>query len=90
MHRQTYGTLLNFNIDYQLEFIVLAALSYKGDIEVNWSGSKNLSATNIETALSFENEDYFTFQHVKQPQGIPTKNLKALFTCLGYTITHQN
>ncbi len=74
---------VDFNIDYQLEFIVLSALSYKGDIEVNWSGSKNLSATNIETALSFENEDYFTFQHVKQPQGIPTKNLKALFTCLG-------
>jgi hypothetical protein len=72
-----------FNIDYQLEFIVLAALAYKGDIEVNWSGSKNLSATNIETVLSLSEEDYFTFQHIKQPQGIPVKHLKALFTCLG-------
>lgn len=72
-----------FNIDYQLEFIVLAALSYKGDIEINWSGSKNLSATNIETVLSLSEEDYFTFQHIKQPQGIPVKHLKALFTCLG-------
>ncbi len=74
---------VDFNIDFQLEFIVLAALAYKGDIEINWSGSKNLSATNIETVLSLSEEDYFTFQHIKQPQGIPIKNLKVLFTCLG-------
>lgn len=74
---------VDFNIDYQLEFIVLAALAYKGDIEINWSGSKNLSATNIETVLSLSEEDYFTFQHIKQPQGIPIKDLKALFTSLG-------
>lgn len=74
---------VDFNIDYQLEFIVLAALSYKGDIEINWSGSKNLSATNIESVLTLSEEDFFTFQHVKQPQGIPVKHLKALFTCLG-------
>lgn len=74
---------VDFNIDYQLEFIVLAALAYKGDIEVNWSGSKSLSATNIETVLTLADEDYFTFQHIKQPQGIPVKHLKALFSCLG-------
>lgn len=74
---------VDYNIDYQLEFIVLAALAYKGDIEVNWSGSKNLSATNIDTVLALSEEDYFTFQHIKQPQGVPVKHLKALFTCLG-------
>lgn len=74
---------VDFNIDYQLEFVVLAVLAYKGDIEISWSGNKNLSATNIETVLSLSEEDYFTFQHIKQPQGIPIKNLKALFTCLG-------
>jgi len=72
-----------YNIDFQLEFIVLVALAYKGDIEINWSGSKALSATNIEMVLSLSEEDYFTFQHIKQPQGIPIKHLKALFTCLG-------
>ena len=72
-----------FQIDYQLEFIVLAALAYKGDIEISWSGNKNLSATNIETLLTLSEEDYFTFQHIKQPQGIPVKHLKALFTGLG-------
>ncbi|MCX6272564.1 MAG: DUF6079 family protein, partial [Bacteroidetes bacterium] len=73
---------VDYNIDYQLEFIVMAALAFKGDIEVNWSGSRNLSATNIESVMSLSEEDYFTFQHIKQPQGIPVKHLKALFTCL--------
>lgn len=74
---------VDFNIDYQLEFIVLAALSYKGDLEISWSGSKNLAATNIESVLTLSEEDFFSFQHVKQPQGIPVKNLKALFSSLG-------
>lgn len=74
---------VDYNIDYQLEFIVLTALAFKGDIEVNWSGNKNLSATNIESVLDLKEEDYFTFQHIKQPQGIPVKHLKALFSCLG-------
>ena len=74
---------VDFNIDYQLEFLVLASLAYKGDIEITWSGSKNISATNIETILSLSDDDFFTFQHIKQPQGIPIKHLKSLFHCLG-------
>ena len=74
---------VDYNIDYQLEFIVLAALVFKGDIEINWSGSKSLSATKIENVLTLNEEDYFTFQHIRKQQGIPVKNLKALFTCLG-------
>lgn len=74
---------VDYKIDYQLEFIVLAALAFKGDIEINWSGSKNLSATNIESLLTLTDEDYFTFQHIKHPQGIPVKHLKTLFSCLG-------
>lgn len=74
---------VDYNIDHQLEFVVLTALAFKGDIEISWSGSKSLSASNIETVLSLADEDYFTFQHIKQPQGIPVKHLKALFACLG-------
>ncbi|KAA9332669.1 DUF6079 family protein [Adhaeribacter soli] len=73
---------IDFNIDYQLEFIVLAVLAYKGDIEISWTGNKTISATNIESILTLNNVDYFTFQHIKTPQGIPVKNLKALFASL--------
>ncbi|MDX1908005.1 MAG: DUF6079 family protein [Bacteroidia bacterium] len=74
---------VDYQIDHQLEFIVLVALAYKGDIEINWSGSKNLSATNIDTVLKLSEDDFFTFQHIRQPQGIPIKHLKTLFACLG-------
>ena len=73
---------VDFNIDHQLEFIVLAALAYKGDIQITWSQNKTLSATNIETLASLIPEDYFTFQHIKEPQGLPIKHLKELFNCL--------
>ncbi len=33
--------------------------------------------------LRLQRKTNFTFQHIKQPQGIPIKHLKALFTCLG-------
>ena len=33
---------VDYNIDHQLEFVVLAALAFKGDIEIVWSGSKTL------------------------------------------------
>jgi hypothetical protein len=74
---------VDFNIDFQLEFLVLAALAYKGDIEISWSGNQTISATNIESILNLNDEDFFTFQHIKQPQGIPIKHLKSLFSCLG-------
>jgi hypothetical protein len=73
---------VDFNIDYQLEFLVLAALAFKGEMEIVWSGNKTISATNIEVINSLTEDDLFTFQHVKQPKGINIKNLKALFTCL--------
>ena len=73
---------VDFNIDHQLEFIVLAALAYKGDIQITWSQNKYLSATNIESLTNLTTEDYFTFQHIKEPQGLPIKHLKELFNCL--------
>src|SRR5690606_10520739 len=73
---------VDFNIDYHLEFLVLAALALKGEIEIVWSGNKTISATNIEAINSLSEDEMFTFQHVKQPKGINIKSLKALFNCL--------
>lgn len=80
-HNLWYST--DYKIDYQLEFIVLAALTFKGDIEIQWSSSKSLTASNIDMLSTLSEEDLFNFQHVKEPQGIPYKHLKALFHCLG-------
>lgn len=75
---------VDYNIDHELEFVVLAAMVFKGDIEVVWSGSKTLTATNIDQQLlTLANEDFFTYQNIKEPTEIPIKSIKALFSCLG-------
>jgi hypothetical protein len=74
---------VDYNIDHQLEFLVLAALVYKGDIEIIWSPSKTLIATNIENLNIYSEPDYFTFQNIRKPKGMPLKSLKMLFTVLG-------
>ena len=75
---------LDFTLDHHLEFVVLSALVFKGDIEITWSGSKSLTATNIDqTLLSLTEEDYFSFQSVREPTGLPIKALKELFGHLG-------
>jgi len=73
---------VDYKIDHQLEFLVLAALVYKGDIEIIWSPSKTLTATNIENLNIYSEQDYFTFQNIRQPKGMPTKSLKMLFSIL--------
>lgn len=69
----------DYKLDYQLEFLVLAALAQNGDIEVVWSQQKTLTAGNIDLLSGLTPQDYFTFQYVKEPQGIPYQALKALF-----------
>lgn len=74
----------DFTLDHHLEFVVLSALVFKGDIEITWSGSKSLTATNIDQMLlTLTEEDYFSFQSVREPTGLPIKALKALFGHLG-------
>lgn len=73
---------VDYNLDFQLQFVVLTALAFKADIEIIWSHGKSLTAGNIDTVLTLSLEDYFTFSHIRQPQGIPYRHLKALFSCL--------
>jgi len=70
----------DFKLDHQLEFVVLAAMVFKGDIEIALSGSKSLIATNIDQELlKLGDEDYSSFQSVREPVGLPIKEIKALF-----------
>ncbi len=74
---------VDFEIDHQLIFVVLAAFSFKGDIEIVLSNNKTISATNIEKLEVLQPGDYFDFRSIRTPQGIPVKDLKALFSVLG-------
>jgi len=70
----------DYGLEYQLQFVVMAALAFLGDLELHWSGNKNLAATNINLLNELSDTDFFNFQYVKAPQGLPVRALKALFS----------
>jgi soluble cytochrome b562 len=73
---------VDFKIDHQLQFLVLASMVFTGDIEITWSSSRTLTASSIDDLQLFSDEGMFSYQNVKEPKGIPTKHLKTLFECL--------
>jgi len=74
---------VDFKIDHQLQFLVLASMVFTGDIEISWSSSRTLTASSIDDLQLLSDEDIFSYQNIKEPKGIPTKHLKTLFECLG-------
>lgn len=74
----------DYKLEYQLEFVVLAALVFNGDIEITWNGDLTLTASNIAEKLLTLNEDkFYLFNTIKTPSDLPIKPLKKLFSCLG-------
>lgn len=73
----------DYKINHQLEFIVLSAMVFAGDIEISWSNNRSLTASSIDDLQLISDEDMFSYQNVKEPKGIPAKHLKTLFECLG-------
>jgi hypothetical protein len=70
------------HMDYRLEFIVLAAMVFTGDIEICWDGY-SLTASNIgEKLLQLDEDQYYSFRTLKKPSDLPVKALKKLFACL--------
>ena len=74
---------VDYKLEYQLEFVVLAALVFTGDIEICWNGDVTLTSQNLESVLQFPVEKYYLFNSIKQPSGLPIKALKKLFISLG-------
>lgn len=74
----------DYKLEYQLEFVVLAALVFNGDIEITWNGDLTLTASNIaEKLLTLDEDKFYLFNTIKTPSGLPIKPLKKLFSCLG-------
>ncbi len=74
---------VDHKIDHELQFLILAAMVFAGDIELSWSNSRTITASSIENLQMVVEEDMFTYQNIKEPKGIPAKHLKTLFECLG-------
>lgn len=80
----------DFKIEAELEFIVLATLAALGEVEIKLSSGKAINSSNLPELKNIGKEDYYSFTHIKQPQGINEAALKALFMqLLGRDLSKQ-
>ena len=70
---------VDYDLEYQLEFIVLASLVYKGDIEI--PGAEKTATNFDQTVLNLDMVDFCTFQTVQEPVAL-TSRRKTLFALL--------
>ncbi len=79
-----------FNIEAELQFIVLATLAALGEIEITLSSGLSINSTNLQELKNIKEVDFYSFTHVKPPKGLNEAALKAMFVgVLGRDLSKQ-
>jgi hypothetical protein len=73
----------DYQLEAELEFLVIATLTALGEMEVTFSSGKGINSTNLQELRNISGEDFFNFSHVKPPKGLNLAALKAVFSGLG-------
>jgi hypothetical protein len=73
---------LDFKIEAELEFLVLAVLAALGEIEITLSSGHSINSTNLNDLRDISREDYYSFSHIKPPKGLNEAALKTMFVGL--------
>ena len=60
----------DFEIEADLEFVVMAAMAQLGEIEIVLADSTHINAGNIEKIVTLNSRDFYTFSHIAPPKGI--------------------
>ena len=68
-YEEQYVTI-DFEIEADLEFVVMAAMAQLGEIEIVLGDSTHINAGNIEKIVNLSNHDFYTFSHIAPPKGI--------------------
>ncbi len=68
-YEEQYVTV-DFDIEADLEFVVMAAMAQLGEIEIVLGDSTHINAGNIEKIINLSNHDFYTFSHIAPPKGI--------------------
>lgn len=69
----------DFQIEAELEFIVLATLAALGEIEIKLQSGKTINSTNLQELKDVSQIDFYNFSHIKPPVGINLAILKNMF-----------
>lgn len=72
----------DFQIEAELEFVVMATLAALGEIEITLNSGKSINSTNLNELRNIQKEDFYSFTHIKPPKGINLAALKTMFVGL--------
>lgn len=80
----------DFKIEAELEFIVMATLAALGEIEITLPSGTSINSTNLQELKKLENQDFYSFTHIKPPKSLNLAALKAMFIgVLGRDLSKQ-
>ncbi len=70
---------IDFQIEAELEFVVMATLAALGEIEISLNSGKSINSTNLNELNNIQKQDFYSFTHINPPKGINLAALKAMF-----------
>lgn len=79
---------IDFNIEADLEFLVLCALIVTGECEISLNNSEVLNASNLDKLRNLSPDEYYSFASIKRPKGINLPAVKAL--TMAFTTDHRD
>jgi hypothetical protein len=80
----------DFQIEAELEFVVMATLAALGDIEITLNSGKSINSTNLNELKDVQKQDFYSFTHIKPPKGLNLAALKTMFIgMLGRDLSNQ-
>jgi hypothetical protein len=80
----------DFQIEAELEFVVMATLAALGEIEITLNSGKSINSTNLNELKDIQKQDFYSFTHIKPPKGINLAALKTMFIgMLGRDLSNQ-
>jgi hypothetical protein len=69
----------DYQIEAELQFLVMAVLAALGEIDINISSALTINSTNLHELKTLSKPDYYSFTHIAPPKGINEAALKELF-----------
>lgn len=72
----------DFKIEADFEFLVLSVMAALGEVEIFLAGGKIINAANINDIVALDKYEYYSFSHIRRPQGINVAAIKEIFVSL--------
>jgi hypothetical protein len=81
---------IDFKIEAELEFLVMATLAALGEIEISLHSGKSINSSNLIELKDIQKQDFYSFTHIKEPKGLNLAALKVMFVgMLGRDLSTQ-